>query len=334
MFNNFKNPSEDVKQLIRDTASTDMAVLSNAQNQLAKALTIPLRDAILDGDNLSPIFRPTMVKPTADVKFPLSLVNPGEEDEYVAFVKAREGRVPEKRVEGDYVMIPTYKVANAIDWNLDFARDEQYNVIALALKVMLQGFTKKMNDDGWQTVISAATDRNILVNDGDATAGQFTKRLVSMLATAMKRNGGGNNSSVNQFSLTDLFFSPEGMEDIRNWGLDQVDDVTRRQLFVGPQGNVMSIFGVRLHEMTEFGEGTEYQNFFTNVLGASLAAGDVELCIGLDLSKDISFYMPMKENVSVFPDPNMHRRMLEGYYAWAEHGFAALDSRVVMLGSF
>ena len=77
--------------------------------------------------------------------------------------------------------------------------------------------------------LSAAVDRNVLVYDGDAAEGQFTKRLISLMKTVMRRNGGGNSVTANG-RLSDIYMSPEGIEDIRNWGVDQVDEVTRRDL--------------------------------------------------------------------------------------------------------
>jgi len=71
--------------------------------------------------------------------------------------------------------------------------------------------------------LAAGVDRNILVYDADAAAGQFTKRLISLLKVVMRRNAGGNSASIKRGTLTDLYLSPEGLEDIRNWGVDQAD---------------------------------------------------------------------------------------------------------------
>lgn len=40
---------------------------------------------------------------------------------------------------------------------------------------------KKINDDAWHTLLAAGLDRNVVVYDSAATAGQFTKRLVSLM---------------------------------------------------------------------------------------------------------------------------------------------------------
>jgi hypothetical protein len=123
------------------------------------------------------------------------------------------------------------------------------------------------------------------------------------------------------------------MEDIRNWGMDQVDEITRREIYTAADGTLNRVFGVNLHDLDELGEGQEYQLFFSNQLGASLAASDVELVVGLDLRKRDSFIMPIREQVQIFEDDTLHRQKRAGFYGWAEQGFAVLDNRRVILGS-
>ena len=191
-----------------------------------------------------------------------------------------------------------------------------------------------MNDDGWHTIISAGVDRNILVYDNDAASGVFSKRLVSLMKTVMRRNGGGNSTSINRGTLTDLYMSPEGIEDIRNWGVDEVDPVTRRDLITQEGGLLIRIFQVNLHDLDELGEGQEYQNFYTSDLGGSMPTNDNEILVGLDLRNQDSFAMPVREGVQIFEDDTLHRQRRAGLYGWAEHGFAVLDNRRVLLGSF
>jgi len=169
--------------------------------------------------------------------------------------------------------------------------------------------------------------------DSDAAAGQFTKRLVSLMKTVMRRNGGGNSTSLNRGVLTDLFVSPEAMEDIRNWGVDQVDEVTRREIYVAADDTLNRVFGVNLHDLDELGEDQEYQLFYEDVLSGTLPASDVELVVGLDMRKRDSFIMPVREQVQIFEDDTLHRQKRAGFYGWAEQGFAVLDNRRVLLGS-
>lgn len=325
-------PDKDLVQLLQRTGDPDKAVAHAAQDELAKALALPLREAILVGDIVSGIYQANFLNGQSP-EYPLDLINPGEEDDFTAYANPGNGRIPERQVEGDYVMIPTYSIANSIDFLLKYARDARWDIVERALQVMASGFRKKMNDDGWHTVIGAGVDRNILVYDADASGGQFTKRLISLMKVVMRRNGGGNSGSTTRSKLTDVFLSPEALEDIRNWGVDQVDDQTRREIYVSDEG-VSRIFGVTLHELDEFGVGQDYQNFYTNELGGSMPSGDTEIVIGLDLQPAKSaFIMPVREDISIFADPELHRRQKQGYYGWYEGGFACLDGRNVVIGS-
>ena len=151
----------------------------------------------------------------------------------------------------------------------------------------------------------------------------------------MMRNGGGNTFSMDQRMLTDIFMSVEGVEDIRNWGLDQVDDLTRREIFIADNGGsaVSKVFGVRLHPMVEFGENQPYQEYFVDKLSGSLS-DDVELIVGIDINRKMDFVNPIREDVQIFSDPSLHREQRVGYYGWMESGYAVLDNRGVLLGSF
>ena len=331
-----ERPSEEFISLLKKTGNNDQNVAYAAQREFAKALELPLLKGVLVGNILGDIFEAINVEPGASTEYPLDLISPGLEGEHVAYTNPGHGRVPERAVESDYVTIPTYSITSSVDYLLRFAREARWDVAARAIEVMEAGFVKKMNDDGWHTILAAGVDRNILVYDGDATAGLFSKRLVSLLQTTMRRNAGGNTGSSNRGRLTDLYVSPEALEDVRNWGLDQVDEVTRREIYTASEGGapITRIFGVNLHDLDELGEGQEYQTFFVNGLGGAVEASDLELVVGIDQSANDSFVMPMKQNLEVFEDPALHRQQRAGYYGFAELGFGVLDNRRVILGSF
>ena len=329
-----ERPSGEFLELLRRSGDSDKTVATQAQREIAKALETPLRKGVLFGDVVRGIYEAMPLEPGASPEFPLDLLAPGTEIDHIAFTNPGNGRIPEKHVESDYVMINTYGVTSSIDFLLRYAREANWNVVGRAMQVLESSFVKKMNDDGWHTLLAAAVDRNILVYDGDAGAGQFTKRLVSLMKTVMRRNGGGNSVTA-PGRLTDLYMSPEAIEDIRNWGIDQLDEVSRREIYVasdnGPQ--LTRVFGVNLHDLFEFGDGQEYQDYFLNDLGGSIEAADVELVVGIDQSANDSFVMPVKKEVEIFEDPALHRHQRQGYYGWAEMGFGVLDNRRIIAGS-
>jgi hypothetical protein len=329
-----KKPDQEVLDLIKATAKKDPRESYDALYELARAVELPLRDAVLSGNIAGGIFETVQLELGRVYEYPVSFINPGGEDEFRAWTNPGEGRIPQRQIEGDYVTIPTHGIASSIDWPLRFARDGGYDVVAKALQVLRAGFEQKMSDEAWYTILAAAADRNIVVFDADAANGQFTKRLVSLAKVIMRRNGGGNTASMNRSSLTDLYLSPEGVEDIRNWGVDQLDEVTRREIYTSADGGISRIFNVNLNDLDEFGVGADFQTFFTDVLGGSMGAGDLEIAVGLDRSKNDSFVMPIKEEISIFPDPVLHRSQLAGYYGWGESGVGILDNRRVLLLSY
>ena len=328
------DPTPEMDQVLRQAGSLVKEESLGATAELAKALELPLRKGVMSGDILDGIYEAIRLAPGASAEFPLDLLAPGTESDFVAYTIPNHGRIPERHVEGDYVMVPTYDVGASIDFLLKYARDARWDVVGRAMDVLQGQFVKKMNDDGWHTIISAGVDRNILVYDADATAGYFSKRLVSLMKTIMRRNGGGNSSSINRGQMTDLFLSPEGLEDIRNWGVDEVDDITRRDLITKEGGLLTRIFQVNLHDIDELGEGQEYQVYYSTDLGGTLPGSKKEIVVGLDLSSNDSFVMPVRQEVQIFEDDTLHRQRRAGMYGWAEHGFAVLDNRRVLLGAF
>jgi hypothetical protein len=262
-------PTAEMTALLKKSGSMDYNESTAAVRELAVALQTPLRAGVLSGDITDGIFERVALAPGATSEFPLDFIAPGTEKNYVAYTIPNHGYIPERHVEGDYVMVPTYDIGSSIDWLLKYARDARWDIVSRAMQVLEASFVKKINDDAWHTLLTAGVDRNIVVYDSAASAGQFTKRLVSLMKTVMRRNGGGNSTSINRGKLTDLYISPEAMEDIRDWGVDQVDEVTRREIFVAADGTFNRIFSVNLHDLDELGEDQEYQLYFSSTLSGS-----------------------------------------------------------------
>lgn len=328
------SPSPEMTALLIKSGDNDKGIALAAQRELAKALEGPIREGILQGDIVSEIFTQIPFQPGASTEFPLDLLVPGTERDFSAYTIPNHGRIPERHIEGDYVMVPTYDVGSSIDWLLKFARDSRWDVVGRAMAILEATFVRKMNLDGWNTIIAAAVDRNVVVYDAAASAGLFTKRLVSLMQLSMRRSGGGGTGALNPIGLTDIFMSPEGLEDMRAWDLTVVDDVTRREIFQGTKsGGIQNIYGVNLREMFELGEGQAFQQYFLQ-LGGAFQNGDVELVIGMDLSNPDVFVNPVRQAVEVFEDETLHRQRRAGFYGWGEHGFGILDNRRVMLGTF
>ncbi len=326
----------DFEALLRRCASDDQGVSMAARQEFAMAVQATIRQGLLVGDVAKEVFNQVPLGEDEYLEFTLDMLQPGEEDEFVAYTIPDTGKIPQRNVEADYVRIPYYRVGNSIDWDIRFSKKGRGFQIGRINEIYQAGFTKKLNDDGWQTLIAAAADRNILIYDADAAAGQFTKRVLGLAKLAMRRNGGGNSATIKRSELTDVFCSPEAEEDVRSWGIDQISEQVRTNIYYAQDGSseLLSIQGVKLHTLDEFGEGQIYQDFYINGLGASLQASDVELAIGLDLKNRDAFWMPMKEDIQVFDDMTKHREQKQGIYGWGSFGFGVTDSRRAIALSF
>lgn len=331
---NKAKPDEAMLQLLKQSGNSDERIAFAAKRELAKAIEAVLREVVLRGDVIDGIFDPVDFQPGAPIEFPIDFLTPGTEKDFTAYTIPNHGRIPERHIEGDLVTVQTYEVGSSIDWNIKFSRDARWDVVGRGMEVFETGFTLKMNLDAWKTLLMAGLDRNILVYDAAAAAGTFTKRLVSLMKATMRRRGGGNTGSRNRGRLTDIYMSPEGLEDMREWGIDDIDEITRREIYLMQDGTIARVFNVNLHDLDELGENQEFQNYYLNVLGGTLGPSDTELVVGLDLQRSDSFVMPIREDVQVWDDPALHRQRREGFYGWGEVGFAVLDNRRVLLGSF
>lgn len=316
-------PSE-VYKLFQDTSSSDRAVAEKARGMYAQALQEPLRESVLAGQIYNNIFSIERYGYGAKPMYQLDWIVPGTEGDYVAYTIPAQGEMPRKIVSSDYIEVPTYEIGASIDWNRRMAQVAGPQFLRKAQTRLEQMLTKKLNDDCFHTLLMAIVDRGIVVYDAAAAANQFTKRLVSVGNLVMRRNAGGN-SVTNNRKLTDIYMSLEAHEDVRNWGIDIVPDTVRTRIYDSPDG-LRDIFGTNLMPLFELGVGQEYQDYYTTTLGGTLPAGDSEIMIGLDLSANDSFVMPLIEEATVEFDDERRNR-IQGFWTTMIFGVGVLDAR-------
>lgn len=329
-----KQPTAEMNALLRRAGDNNYATAVAAQRELAVALSLPLKQGVLKGDIVGGIFQPIKFEPGTSTEFPLDFLAPGSEKSFIAYTIPNVGRIPERHVEGDYVMVPTYDVGASIDWALKYARDARWDIVGRAMEVLEAMFVRKANDDGWHTLLAAGVGRNLVTYDDQATSGLFSKRLVALMEVVMRRSAGGNTASLKKGKLTDLWMSPESHQDVLSWDLTQVPDALRNSIYSNwESGGITKIGSVTLHDMDELGVAQEYQKYFQTDLAGTLPSDKVEIVVGLDLQSNDSFVHPIRAQVEVFEDPTFHRQRRAGVYGFGEHGFSVLDNRRVLLGA-
>jgi hypothetical protein len=337
-------PNAEMEALLRQAGSQSygqfcaaMAVIAAGVSQAfeqqfsAKALDLPLKPGVFNGDITSDIFESIEFAPGAEIKFPLDFVSPTNVNDFIAYTVPSIGAIPQRHAEGDYVMVPIFMIGTSIDWGLEYARDARWDVVSRFIQTMEAMFIRKMNNDAWHTLLAAAVNRNLTSYDDAATAGLFTKRLKSLMEIELRRNGGGNSTSVNRAKLSDLYMSPEAKEDMFSWDLTQVPDAIRTQIFLN--GSLPRIGDVAIHDIDELGEGQEYQDYCVDSLSASLPSDKEEFVLGLDLIHRDSFVHPWRDKPKVYEDVTMHRQNKAGLYGRGHGGWAALSAYRCILGA-
>jgi len=241
-------------------------------------------------------------------------------------------------VDCDRVKVPTNIYYNSASVGEEYIRSARYDVVQDALQILQHGLKQELWISGWQCILAAGVDRNILVFDNDACEGKATTRLVSLIKSVMRRNGERSKAM-----LTDLYVSPEVMEDLNNNLLNdtmysssfdnrdkeiidsQIQHTCNNTGFV----NTLTIFGVNIHSVDELGVDQYLHNYFKNELGGAIAPWNVELVVGLDRSKSSFVMCEIKE-------PTCHSFVKNGrveMYLDTEVGLAVLDNQSVILGS-
>lgn len=330
-----------MKQLAVQAASPNEAESYEAFKHIARALSLPLRRAILHGDMVANIFERKTAQPGQFYVYPKSAFNPENDGNFESFVMPQFGAVPDRQIVGDYVMVPVFRTSNGLSASVSYVEKADWDVMEALAAQLVNGHIRTRNRLGFETLLAAAAARNFTVTDSEAATGLFTKRLLSFSSIKMRRLGGGNATSPMRRRLTDVYYSLEGQADLRNWDLTQIDEISRREIFIADDDSetLNKVFGIRLHPMDEFGVGQKYQSYITRAtvhggLAKTQPSGTEEFCLGLDLANRDSFIMPVSKDVQIFPDITMRRAGKFGWWSEDEYGLAALDNRNAMLMAF
>jgi hypothetical protein len=160
---------------------------------------------------------------------------------------------------------------------------------------MSQEVLLKQERNAWAVIIKAlaeASTNSLAHTIPVTTGGTFLPNDMNKLMTRIKRINtswtGGTPESLDAKGLTDMFISPEIMEQIRGFAYNPVNNVGAQT--TGPvtlpdgarervwnSGGMSEMYGVLLHELLELGAGKKYLTL-ANTLSA--AAGNTMLNAG------------------------------------------------------
>ena len=345
---------KEMQELFKATADYTPEGMA-AYKAFAAALTTPILQKIELESIMRQLFAVERLGPGAQAVYPVA-----EDFEIPVWVLPGLGYVAQNFIEGigEEVYVPTFTIDASADWKVNYARDSRIDIPQRAAARVAMDLANYEEEAGWRVIVPAATSsfsgKGLLgsrpapiyeIAPSSTGAGYLSKELINKMIVGFKRTGR---------TLTDLYVSPEDAADIREWTDTDIDPVTRREIFTA-QG-MGSIWNVSLHEVqhlgatglyningstSEYGKftatGSDFNSYTIENANVTSADGTVStraetLIYGFDMSVNDSLVMPIRKDYEAIDDPVLLRSQKQGFFGWAELGFACLDSRMLGMG--
>lgn len=347
---------KEMQKLFAKTAEVNTPEGMAAYRAFAAAITVPILQKVELESIMRSLFNVERLAPGAQAVYPVA-----EDFEIPVWVLPGLGYAAQNFIEGigEEVYVPTFTINSSADWKITYARDSRIDIAQRAATRTAKDLANYEEECGWRVIVPAATSafsgKGLLgsrpapiyeIPTASAGAGYLSKELVNKMMVGFKRIGR---------TLTDLYVSPEDAADIREWTDTDIDPITRREVFQA--AGMGSIWNVTLHEVqhlgapgmyningstSEYGKflanGTDDYNAYhldspnvTNTDGTVATLGETQI-YGFDMSVNDSLVMPIRKEYEAHEDPTLLRVQKQGFFGWAELGFACLDSRMLGLG--
>ena len=345
----------EMMKLFRETA--EMTAEGTAKRKaFAAALTTPILQKIELESIMRQLFAVERLAPGAQAVYPVA-----EDFEIPVWVLPGLGYVAQNFIEGigEEVYVPTFTIDASADWKITYARDSRVDIASRAAARAAKDLANYEEECGWRVIMPAVTSafsgKGLLgsrpapiyeIAPSSTGAGYLSKELINKMIVGFKRTGR---------TLTDLYVSPEDAADIREWTDTDIDPVTRREIFQA--AGMRSLWNVQLHEVDHLGavglyningNGSAYGKFvcdatntynsysldnpnIVDATGVVTTLGETQV-LGFDLSVNDSLVMPIRKDYEAHDDPTLLRVQKQGFFGWAEIGFACLDSRMMGMG--
>lgn len=256
----------------------------------AATLSVPVLQTIPPVSSVRDIFAVDQIPAGALAEYPIDMA-----DIETAVVMPRLGAVPQNLVVGDSLIVPTFEVANSVEWKLSFVRDGRYNIVERALTKLGESFVRAEETAGWATIRGAIDGTNTL-NVGAITT--IDKATLNSMITEF--HAVGYNPEV-------IYMSPRCAKAIRDWDYTKLDPVTQREIFTGGGLPGGSIWGTEIRELRGLGDKEIYM-FDRSRFGV----------------------MPIRTSLTTYDKADAINRLRAGVLAWEEIGFAVIDKKAVM----
>ena len=281
------------------------------------------------------------------------------------------GGLPTSHTSGlSELKIATYRLDSAVSMGKRYARQARLDVVSKAVERMSQEILVKQERNAWAVVLKALGEASTggnahVVSSGVRDPLYFTLDDLNVLMTRIRRINesfaSGTPDVAYSTGLTDLYVSPERMQDVRAMAYQPMNtraadnssageasdgialsDNLRDNIWNG--AGAQELYGMALSEVYELGVGQKYNTLFDTFAastsypasgGATCAATD-EILVGVDASRD-AFIRPVAQQAesggtfTAQPDDQfLARHEKTGFWGYLEEGRVCIDARAVV----
>lgn len=363
----FKKTPEQIA-LVKAMSSKDKLKCQEALALFANLMGPLLNQAYLQADTTAGIFNTMTFNEEDDLAFAIEPFSDTTNRQFGVWSSALPGGLPTNTIVRpvDIVRFQTRSIDSAASYLQRMLRTGRVDTLAFALQRMMQEIMVSELTDAWSVLLAALANATTNGNPhvhSVATAGHLGLTDFSKLLTLFKRIntswvGGTPVGGISR--PTDMFLSPEMMEQIRAFAFQPVnttganaaaagagdviamEDSARRQVWTS--AGLPEFFGIQIHELLEFGINGTYTQLFdafssgnvpqlgSTTGGSAFAATGNDLIVVVDGTKDFAFKALVEgENGDVFtmqPDDQFPVRAGKvGFFGGIEAGYLVLETR-------
>lgn len=299
-------------EIFKAIASKDKNKSYEGQEALA-ALVGPVVDQVLEQAATSnAVYKKIRYQMGTEVpSIPIETYFGNTEGALTIWSETMSGGLASQLVAGaDEYRFTTQTLTSAICFLKKYVENGRLDVLSKGIERLAQEMLLKTEYQKWYVLLAALANANS--QDGlthvisASTAGTFTISDLNRLMTTAKRLrkswAGGTPVSKPGRGVTDLFVSPEIIEDIRAMAYNPmnttaVPDTVESTALGLPEsmrleawnsGGSASFLGVRIHELLEFGVAQQYSHLFDQLYSGTptFAQNSQEFVLGVDSSVD------------------------------------------------
>lgn len=369
-FNN-KEAEKNAKNLIKAFASKDGDTSRKALETFAALMTTPMSTAIEQASLTSMIYGEPIryTREDGPPEIPLDIYFGVPEGYFEVWSNGSPGGLATNHISGEETFrFSPLSLDSAVSWLINYAESGAVNTVTRGIQRMLQEVLVKRNYYGWEVLLTSIGKAryngqpNVMASTAkiQGATRKFQLDDVSRMITKLQRLnaswvGGtpiGNDSAR---GLTDLFVSPEAMEEVRRFVYNPMNTTaipdTQESTALGlpdsirtdiyNNGGAASLFGIRLHSLWELGIGGSYTNLLDSVYTPAGAdptfnSGTEDVVIGVNLRANAFARVVLEdeENGDVFnlevDDQFTRRSKRFGYFGGITDGYLVGNDRAAV----